>query len=141
MSNINEDRGLVVLWAGFRISGSMHIRCNAVSLRELLLVVDINLGKRDLVRAGKLGRQRVIRRCNSFAWSAPVGVDYLYINQRSAIALVLRRGRQGLGGAGSRRGGGEYLQSATTRREEVRSEENCPFEEISTTDMMRLGGE
>ena len=54
----------------------LHIRCDAVGLGELLLVVDIDLGECDVIWAGELGRQRVIRRRNSFAWSAPIGVDY-----------------------------------------------------------------
>jgi hypothetical protein len=123
-------------------SGSLDkldIRCDAVGLGELLLVVDIDLGECDEIRAGELGRQRVIRRCNSFAWSAPIGVDYSSIRPGLAIALLVRRERQGLGGAGSR--GGKHLQSATTRRDELRSDVNCSFDEISMTDMVKLGGE
>ena len=101
-------------------------------------MVDIDLGECDVIWAGELGCQRVIRRRDSFAWSAPISVDYLSIRPRLAIALVVQRGRQGLGGAGSRCS--EYLQSATTRREEVRSDENCSFDEISMTDMVKLGG-
>jgi hypothetical protein len=123
---------------GPRYLDEWYIRCDTIRFCELLLVVNIDLGECDLIRAGELGRQRVIRRRNGFAWSAPVSVDYSSIKSRSAIALAVRRGRRVLGGAGSR---GKYLQSATTRREEVRSDENCSFDEISTTDMVKLGGE
>lgn len=58
------------------VFGRVHVRCNAVGLRKLLLVVDIDLGECDLVRAGQLGCERIISGRNGFAWSAPVGVDY-----------------------------------------------------------------
>jgi hypothetical protein len=44
--------------------------------------LNIDLGECDEIRAGELGRQRVIRRCNSFAWSAPIGA-YVQFIQRS----------------------------------------------------------
>lgn len=56
-------------------SDAVHIRCDAVGLGELLLVVDINLGECDGIGAGELSRQGVISGRDSFAWSAPVGVD------------------------------------------------------------------
>lgn len=61
---------------GSRFLDKLHIRCDAVGLGELLLVVDIDLGECDVIWAGELGRQRVIRRRNSFAWSAPISMDY-----------------------------------------------------------------
>ena len=69
--------------------GAEHVRGDTVGLGELLLVVDIDLGKCDGIGAGKLGGQRIIGGCNSFAWSAPVGVDYSGVTRMSATGSVV----------------------------------------------------
>lgn len=51
------------------------LRSHAICLCEVFLLVTVDLGKCDLVRAGQLSRQRVVDWGDGFAWSAPVGVD------------------------------------------------------------------
>lgn len=52
-----------------------NVRSNAIFLRDLLLVVDVDFGEGDLVRLRVFCCERLVGRCNCFAWSAPVCVD------------------------------------------------------------------
>lgn len=65
------------------------LRSHAICLSEIFLLVTVDLGKCDLVRAGQLPRQRVVDGGDGFAWSAPVGVDYISIRSVSQHSLAL----------------------------------------------------
>lgn len=53
----------------------MDVRPHAVCLCQFFLLVTVDLGECDLVRARELARQGIVDGGDGFAWSAPVGVD------------------------------------------------------------------
>ena len=52
------------------------IRGDAVSGGEVLLCVNVDLGKGDGVLAGELLGQLLVDRSDGFAWSTPICVDW-----------------------------------------------------------------
>lgn len=69
---------------------TVNVRGDTVSFGELLLVVDIDLGECDGIGSGELSSERVIGRCDGFAWSAPVGIDYSDTTDVSDSSAALR---------------------------------------------------
>ena len=55
---------------------SSNARSNAIFLRDFLLIVDVDFGKGDLIRLRVFRREGLVGRCDCFAWSAPVCVDW-----------------------------------------------------------------
>lgn len=62
-------------FAGPLLEGGWNVRPHAVCLRQFFLLVTVDLGESDLIRARKLTSQGVVDRGDGFAWSAPVGVN------------------------------------------------------------------
>lgn len=91
-------------------------RSNSILLRDLLLIVDIDLCKCDPIWLRVLRCQRFVGWSNSFTWPAPVGVD---------LELL----------AGSQEHEGYNSQSATTIVELLSSLLNCDEEPILTVDI------
>lgn len=58
-----------------RIGGMVHERSNTVSLSQTLLLITIDLDKRDVALASELSCKGFVDRSDGFAWSAPISVD------------------------------------------------------------------
>ena len=80
-----------------------YVRSHAVCLCQLLLLVAVDLGKCDVVWTAQLASQRVIHWGDGFAWSAPVGVDY--IREKICISDGFRRLNISLLWRGAKQGG------------------------------------
>jgi hypothetical protein len=57
-------------------SDLFDVRCNSICTGNVLLLVNIDLGEGDPVRARKLFGQLLVRGGDSFAWSTPVCVNF-----------------------------------------------------------------
>lgn len=53
----------------------VHERSNTVSLSQTLLLITIDLDKRDVALASELSCKGFVDRSDGFAWSAPISVD------------------------------------------------------------------